>query len=196
MKRFLVLLIIVCGLVMPASAMVLNETHGPTWITWGWNLTDLNENQQLLGRYDGQVVLNQSANSTPPLLTSYSVTDINSNEPHVFDLVLLNRSTEPVTVDEIETLKVATGQSESVYGLFLLLSLLLSVFCIAFGRANRIMAMLLLVVAFLLAGYVAAAMVSVNTVVSLFGMVGCIVALVGLVMTFMDTVKERSGWGE
>ncbi len=200
MRRFIFLLLVVviaCGLVMPGSAtMALNETHGPTWIAWEWNTTSLNESEQLVGRYDGQVVINQTANSTPPLLTSYSVTGIEPNEPHVFDLVLLNRSTEPVTVDEIKTSSVTTGQSESVYILLLVMAFAFCLFSIIIGKANSVMTLLLFVVAFLLGGYVAAAMAATNTVLSLFGLVAGIVALIGLVVTFLDIVRERSGWGD
>jgi len=199
MRRLLLLaamVVVAFALVSPGSAaIVLNESHGPSWVTWGWNVTSLNESEQLVGRYDGQVVINQTANSTPPLLTSYSVTGVDPNEPHVFELILLNQSTSPATVEEVQSSSTTTSQSESVYLVFLGLGFALCVLGFLVGKGNWVIGLLLLAVAFILGGYVAAAMAATNSVLSLFGLVVCIVALVGLVITTLDVVKTQSGWG-
>ncbi len=198
MIRQVLPVLVLLALAGPASATVLlNESHGSTWVSWDWNVTELAENQVLIGRYDGTEAVNLSSASTRPLITSYRVSGIDPNEPHVFDLILLNTSTDPATVEDTASSTARTGQSQENYLLFLGSSLALTVVGLVLARGGgRVIAMLLFVAAFLSAGYVAAAQVGTNPAVSLYGILLGVLAIAALIFTFLDEYRARSGWGD
>lgn len=195
-RSLLPLLLLLC-LAGPASAgILLNESHGTTWISWDWDVTDLEENQVLVGRYDGTEAVNLSAASTRPLVQGYHVRSLEPSEPHTFDLILLNTSTDPATVEETVSSSATTGQAESNFFVYLGAGILLCLIGFFFGRANRIVALLLFVVAFFCGGYTAAATAGTNTVLFGFGLIVVLLSLAGMIFGFLEMTQERRGWGE
>lgn len=190
-------LLLICLIAAPVSASILlNESHGSTWAKWSWNVSALEADQVLIARYDGAEVLNQTAATAPPLLQYYAVSGIGPNEPHTFDLVLLNSSTVPPTVIDFQDSAVTTGQAESNYLIYLGIAVALFLVSVFWGRQNRIIALFLAVIAFLLGGYTAAANVEVNSILFWLGVLVSLISVIGLVLTFLDLVREQRGWGD
>lgn len=197
MIRYLLPFLLICLIAAPASASImLNESHGSTWAKWDWNISELEADQVLIARYDGSEVLNQSAGTAPPILQYYAVSGIGPNEPHTFDLVLLNYSTVPPTVEGWQSSVVSTGQAESNFLIYLGIAVALFLVSVFWGRQNRIVALFLAVIAFLLGGYTAAANVELNPILFWLGVLVSLVSVVGLVLTFLDLVRDLRGWGD
>lgn len=199
MTRRLLPMLLVASLLLVgtgAATVLLNESRGSTWIAWDWNVTALEENQVLVGRYDGAEVLNLSAAAPQPLPTLYRASDLNPSEPHDFSLVLLNTSTDPPTVEETASSSATTGQAESNFFVYLGAGVLLCLVGFFFGRANRIVALFLFVIAFLTGGYTAAATAGSNMVLFGFGVIVALLSLAGMVFAFLELTQDRRGWGE
>lgn len=192
-RRLLPLLLLV-ALAAPAAAFELNETHGSTWVTWEWNVSTLEPGQVLVARYDGTEVVNQSAGSPPPLVQMYAKTGIGPNEPHSFEVILLD--TDPaVAVNETQVSRITTAQGEGYAQLFLVLSLVLAIVAFVAIKGNKYLGVFLWIVAFIMAGYVFVSMGGTNRVLSLFGALLAALDLLGLAYTFHDTVQTEAGWG-
>lgn len=193
MIRYLLPFIVILALAAQSSAFVLTETHGSTWVTWEWNVSTLNPGQALIARYDGVEVVNQTPDSPPPLVQVYSRTGIGPNEPHSFEVILLD--TDPVAVNETQVSRITTAQGEGYAQLFLVLSLVIALVAFVGIKANKFLGIFLWIVAFVMAGEVFISTGGTNTILSLFGALLAALDLLGLAYTFHDKVTEETGWG-
>lgn len=177
----------------PVSLINLTETHGATWIKWSWTVTSLGADESLIARLDGVQVLNQTADSTPPLVTSWTASDLQPNERHELEVILLNSSSGSPVVTDSATLAATTGQSESFP--LVLIALAFGLTAIAALARPGVMNLVFALTGLLLGAYVA---VAAGTNVALAGM-GLLVGVInGIVMVVngMPLWKEWKGWSD
>lgn len=202
-KYLLIFLLLVLVLVNPASGAVvtLNQSHGETWIKWEWTLEpgDYGAMENLILYVDGVVVGNYNLSNTSQVLipTFYMISDLNPNEAHNLQLLILDTSSSPPGVLDQEILSVSTSVSGSYQ--YVVLALAMVLFIIALVAMQGRMGLIGLILnagAVILFGYLAISSYSFNPALSTIGVLLGIIALFPIVHFLYRLYEKSQNWSE